>query len=102
MGGAFLFLTDNGFSYGTNLPAWAIILIVLGSILLLGLLALAILFIFFPIYYIDYSKREVRTAIYIRTKHNEALMLNTKLQKVRCNEVDVYEKKADALKALNK
>lgn len=94
--------TDNGFIYQTGLPAWGVLLIVLGSILLLGILALLILYIFFPVYYIDYSKKEVRRAIYIRTKHGEVLMLNTHLAKVRRNETDVYEKKSDALKALNK
>ena len=92
--------TDNGFDYSIpGLPGWAVLLIVLGSILLLGILALLILFIFFPVYYIDYNKKELRRAIYIRTKHDEVLMLNTHLQKVRRNEVDVYEKKEDAIKA---
>ena len=34
MGGALLFITDNGFIYQTGLPGWAIALIILGSILL--------------------------------------------------------------------
>ena len=94
--------TDNGFIYSTSLPGWAIALIIIGGILLLAILALIILFIFFPVYYIDYSKREVRRAIYLRTKHGEVLMFNTHLAKVRRNESDVYKKKSDALNALNK
>ena len=95
-------LPDNGFIYSIGLPGWALALIIIGGILLLAILALLILFIFFPVYYIDYSKREVRRAIYLRTKHGEVLMLNTHLAKVRRNENDVYEKKSDALNALNK
>lgn len=94
--------TDNGFDYSIGLPGWALALIIIGSILLLGILALLILSIFFPVYYIDYSKKEVRRAIYIRTKDEMVLMINTRCQKVRRNETDVYKKKSDALKALNK
>lgn len=101
---AFIIATDadNGFIYSIGLPGWALALIIIGGILLLGILALLILFIFFPVYYIDYSKHEVRRAIYLRTRHGEVLMLNTHLAKVRRNETDVYKKKGDALNALNK
>ena len=102
MGGALLFITDNGFIYQTGLPGWAIALIILGSILLLALLALVILFVFFPVYYVDKNKNIVIRAIYIRTKDDKVTIISIYCKKLRLPEPEVYEKKADALKALNK
>jgi len=93
---------DNGFIYNNGLPLWGLILIIVGSILLLALLGLLIVFIFFPVYYIDKNKNKIRKAIYIRTKNDEVIILNGWLKRMKFKEADVYEKKSDALNALNK
>ena len=63
--------------------------------------AVLVLFLFFPVYYIDYSKKVVVRAILVRKHDDLDLLLNTRLQKVRRNEVDVYKNREDALKELD-
>ena len=96
---AFVTLNPNA---RNGLPAWAIVLIIIGGLLLTCCLLLVVLYLLKPVYYVDYSSKEVRKAIKIKKHHNEVLMLNTKLKKIRRNEVDVYESKEEALEALKK
>ena len=85
-----------------GLPGWAIALIVIGGLLLLCCLFFLVLFIFFPRYIIDYSKKKVIRTIYVKKHYDMVLMLDTHLRKVRRHEADVYKTREEAEKALNK
>ena len=82
------------------LPGWAIALIAIGGLLLLCCLFFLVMFLFFPVYYVDYTKREVRRAINIKKHFDMVLMLNTHFKFVRRNEVDVYKTAEEARSVL--
>lgn len=89
---------------GTNgeLPGWAIALIAIGGVLVLGCLLLVALFLFNPRYVVDNTNKKVIRTILVKEHDDLVLLLDTHLRKVRCNKVDVYKTRAEAEKALNK
>ena len=85
-----------------GLPAWGIVLIVLGGLLGLCCLCLLALFIFNPRYIIDYINKKVIRVIYVKEHYNMVLLRDARLRKVRRNKLDVYKSREEAEKALNK
>jgi len=100
---AFLGATDkdNGFVYGTVLPGWAIALIIVGGILLLGILALLILF-FVCNKWIIVDNKTVRVFVYNKKNKEENKLLALTLKKYVRKEEEIYKNRQDALNALNK
>ena len=87
---AFINVNETGF------PGWAVALIVIGSLLLLCCGFFLVMFLVFPVYYVDYYKRQVRRAIFVHKHFNMVLMLNTHCQFVRRHEVDVFKSEDEA------
>ena len=81
-------------------PGWAVALIVIGGLLLVCCLFFLILFLFFAKYAVDYYNRKVVRVIFVKKHFNMVLLLTTKFKFMRRNEVDVYDNREDAEKAL--
>ena len=85
-----------------GLPGWGIALIVVGGVLVTCCLAAVLFFLLKPSYVIDYTRKVVIRTVAIKKHDGQVLLLDTKLRKVRRNEVDVYKSKEEAEKALKK
>ena len=83
-----------------SLPAWAIVLIVIGGLLVACCGCLLVMFLCFPKYVVDHNNKKVVRAIYVKKHHNIVLLLKTNLKFTEVHEADVYKTKEEAERGL--
>ena len=100
---AFLGATDkdNGFDYSIGLPGWALALIIIGGILLIGILVLLVLF-FICNKWIIVDNKAVRAFVYNKKNKEENKLFTLTFKKYVRKEEEIYKNRQDALNALNK
>lgn len=85
-----------------GLAAWAVVLIVIGSLLVACGAFLLVIFLCFPKFVVDHYNHRVVRAIYVKKHHNIVLLLRSNLRFTEVHEADVYKTIEEAERGLKK